>query len=136
MMTEQPGSGAARSARSSSLGEVEVVHPDEAGGSGGVLWRLQESARQLDANVVHLPARERVDWHTEQQRDVLVVVLSGTGTVHTDDGRGALVAGTVLWLPRDTRRSLVAGPDGMSYVTAHQRRPGLQIQRRTLAEPE
>ncbi len=136
MATEHSESGAARSARSSTLGTVEVVHPDDAGGSGGVAWRLRESARQLDANVVHLPAQEHVDWHTEQQRDVLVVVLSGTGTVHTDEGHGALAAGTVLWLPRDTRRSLAAGPDGMSYVTTHQRRPGLQIQRRTLAEPE
>lgn len=131
MDTEQSESGAPHAAQFSTLGNVEVVHSDNASSSGGVVWRLQESARQLDANVVHLPADEHVDWHTEHERDVLVAVLAGTGTVHTDDGHLPLAGGTVLWLPRDTRRSLAAGPNGMSYVTTHQRRPGLQIQSRT-----
>ncbi|GAB2750982.1 hypothetical protein GCM10027174_27100 [Salinifilum aidingensis] len=113
------------------LGDVEVVQPDSTSGSGGVLWRLQRSDRQLDANVVHLPPQEHVDWHVEHQRDVLVVVLAGAGTVRTDAGGAPLATGAVVWLPRGTRRSLAAGPRGMSYATAHQRRPGLQIRSRT-----
>lgn len=113
------------------LGAIEVAAPHESGIGAGVLWRLQAPGRQVDANVVRLPPGERIDWHTERQRDVLLVILAGTGTLHTDEGDAPLPSGAVLWLPRNTRRSLAAGPDGLTYVTTHQRREGLQIQTTT-----
>lgn len=122
---------AACPAPATTVGAIEVICPQGAEASAGVLWRLQEPGRQVDANLVRLSPGGRVDWHIERQRDVLVVILSGTGTVHTDGGHLPLTGGTVLWLPRDTRRSLDAGPDGLTYMTTHQRRTGLQIQHRT-----
>lgn len=124
----------ARRAPTTMLGAIEMICPDDADIRAGVLWRLQEPGRQVDANLVHLVPGDRIDWHTERQRDVLLVVLSGTGTVHSDDGHLPLIGGTVLWLPRNTRRSLTAGSDGLTYVTAHQRRGGLQIQHRPTAQ--
>ncbi|MFI9358886.1 hypothetical protein [Streptomyces lydicus] len=41
-----------------------------------------------------------------------------------------LAAGTLLRLPHAAVRSLTAGEDGMSYLTVHRRRPGMQIQTR------
>jgi quercetin dioxygenase-like cupin family protein len=96
----------------------------------GALWKLAESGRQLDANVVHLPAGERVGTHREPDLDVLLVVLAGGGVVETLAEPLDLSEGTLLWLPRGSTRSLVAGEDGMSYITVHKRRPGMQIRRR------
>ncbi|WP_425472181.1 AraC family ligand binding domain-containing protein [Streptomyces cyaneus] len=58
---------------------------------------------------------------------MLLLVVAGEGTVTGADGIGHLSEGALLWLPRGSRRSLEAGDDGLSYLTVHQRRPGLQI---------
>jgi quercetin dioxygenase-like cupin family protein len=97
----------------------------------GALWRLEESGRQLDANVVHLPPRQRVDTHAEPDLDVLLLVLTGDGTLTTTDGPQHLATGALTWLPRGSTRSLTAGTDGLSYLTVHRRRPGMQIRSRS-----
>ncbi|POX40929.1 cupin domain-containing protein [Streptomyces sp. Ru72] len=98
--------------------------------SAGAVWKLAESGRQLDANLIRLPARQRVDTHTEPDLDVLLLVVSGDGTLGGPDGPRRLTEGTLLWLPRDSTRSVTAGEDGLSYLTVHRRRPGMQIRRR------
>lgn len=95
----------------------------------GALWRLAEPGRQLDANVVRLPPGQRVDTHAEADLDVLLLVLSGDGSLGTAEGTTQLAAGTLLWLPHASSRSLTAGEDGLCYLTAHRRRPGMQIGR-------
>ncbi|MER5767237.1 cupin domain-containing protein [Streptomyces sp. NPDC001985] len=96
-------------------------------GAGGALWRLDASARQLDANIVRVPAGERVAEHVEPDLDVLLCVVDGDGELETAAGRQRLEAGAVAWLPRGARRGVEAGPGGLVYVTAHRRRPGLTI---------
>ncbi|CAM5637626.1 hypothetical protein [Streptomyces fumanus] len=93
----------------------------------GALWKLAEPGRQLDANVVHLPPSARVAPHTEPDLDVLLLVLSGAGTLLGTDGPRGLRAGELAWLPRGAERGIEAGPDGLTYLTAHRRRPGLSI---------
>jgi quercetin dioxygenase-like cupin family protein len=97
---------------------------------GGALWKLAEPGRQLDANVIHLPRGEHVDTHAEPDLDVLLLVLAGDGTVGTEGETLRLTGGTILWLPRGSSRSLAAGDGGMSYLTVHRRRPGLQVRPR------
>ncbi|MCN9241100.1 hypothetical protein NGF19_09905 [Streptomyces sp. RY43-2] len=96
----------------------------------GALWKLAESGRQLDANVVHLPAGHQVDTHTEPDLDVLLLVLSGDGTLTAQDDPRQMSEGALLWLPHGSTRSLAAGEHGMSYLTVHRRRPGMQIRSR------
>jgi quercetin dioxygenase-like cupin family protein len=106
------------------------LHPlltDSATVPTGVAWRLTEPGRQLDANVLHLAAGQVVETHTESELDVLVVVVSGTGALEGTDGALALTAGTMVWLPRGSTRRLLAGAQGLGYLTVHRRRPGLQI---------
>ncbi|MCE3551491.1 cupin domain-containing protein [Pseudonocardia sp. RS11V-5] len=93
----------------------------------GVVWRLAEPGRQLDANVLRLGPDQVVETHTESDLDVLLVVVSGTGTLEGADGPIALAAGTTLWLPRGSTRRLSAGAQGLGYLTVHRRRPGMQI---------
>ncbi|MFF1273202.1 AraC family ligand binding domain-containing protein [Streptomyces marokkonensis] len=98
--------------------------------SAGALWRLAESGRQLDANVVRLPPGHRVDTHREPDLDVLLLVLAGHGTLTAPDGPHPLPAGSLTWLPHGSTRSLAAGAEGLTYLTVHRRRPGMTIQSR------
>ena len=98
--------------------------------SGGALWKLTEPGRQLDANLIHLPRRQQVGSHAEPDLDVLLLVLAGDGTLGSVGETLHLASGTLLWLPQGSCRSLAAGDDGMSYLTVHRRRPGMQIRSR------
>lgn len=99
---------------------------DDATPSGAV-WKLAEQGRQLDANVVHLPAARTVETHAEPDLDVLLLVLAGSGTLDTADGPLQLAEGALLWLPHGSTRRLTAGNDGLYYMTTHRRRPGMSI---------
>lgn len=103
---------------------------DESRVPSGARWRLAEPGRQLDANLIHLPAGHRVDTHTEPDLDVVLVVVAGGGTVGTPGGEQALGDGNVVWLPHGSTRDITAGKDGLSYLTVHRRRAGLQIKKR------
>ncbi|MGW0548788.1 helix-turn-helix transcriptional regulator [Streptomyces altiplanensis] len=94
---------------------------------GGALWRLGESGRQLDANVIRLAPRARVAPHVEPDLDVLVYVAQGAGLLECGGERHELAPGAVAWLPHGARRAVSAGPDGLAYLTVHRRRPGLTI---------
>lgn len=95
----------------------------------GALWQLDRQGRELDANLVRLPAGAEVGEHQEDVLDVLFVVLAGSGRLTPGDGGEPLplTPTTATWLPRTSRRSLAAGPDGLAYLTVHRRRPGLAI---------
>ncbi|MET9452192.1 hypothetical protein [Streptomyces cinerochromogenes] len=97
--------------------------------ASGVLWKLAESGRQLDANVVRLAPGARITAHTEAQLDVLVLVVAGDGTLGngTPDAAEPLAEGALVWLPHSAARSITAGAAGLTYVTVHGRRPGMRI---------
>lgn len=102
----------------------------------GVLWRLTETDRQLDANLVRLAPGEDVGTHAESALDVLLVVIAGTGMLTTGDGALALTEGAVTWLPKGSTRAIAAGAHGLAYLTVHRRRPGLRIGSRPPGWPE
>ena len=93
----------------------------------GALWRLDEADRQLDANLVRLPAGHRVEMHQEPDVDVLLLPVSGGGTLHTEAGPLSLSPQVLTWLPRGSRRALEAGEAGLAYLTVHRKRAGLRI---------
>lgn len=93
----------------------------------GALWRLEDSARHLDANVVRLPAGRRIDTHTGPELDVVMLVLAGSGEVRGPKNPVPAEPGALIWLPRRSQRAIVAGEDGLAYLTVHPHRPGLSI---------
>jgi quercetin dioxygenase-like cupin family protein len=101
----------------------------------GVLWKLAESGRQLDANLIRLPAGEHIATHAEPDLDVLILVVTGDGAMDTPEGALPLSEGVLLWLPHGSTRSITAGSQGLAYVTVHRRRPGMQIRRHSGLTP-
>ncbi|MGD6740363.1 cupin domain-containing protein [Streptomyces sp. BH106] len=99
----------------------------------GALWRLDGAARQLDANVVRLRPGGGGDAYVEAELDVLLVVVEGHGTLHRAGVDEEVAPGTLAFVPRGERRAVSAGEDGLVYLTAHRRRPGMTIRR---AEPQ
>ena len=95
--------------------------------TAGAAWSLQMRERDLDSNVVRLPPHDTIETHTGPDIDVLVHVINGTGTLTTERDALPLQAGALLWLPRRALRQFTAGPQGLSYLTVHQRRKALTI---------
>lgn len=93
----------------------------------GAVWRIDVAARQLDVNVIRLGGDGRIDTHVGPDLDVLLHVLHGSGQVVTADGPVPVTVGALVWLPRRSQRAIVAGPDGLTYLSVHPRRPGLSI---------
>lgn len=105
------------------IGDTAAVDTDTA----GAVWKLEGRDRELDANLIHLPAGGGIDDHAGADIDVLWVVLSGSGTLRTEGDDVSLRTGSLVWLPPRSRRGVTAGPGGLGYLTVHRRRAALQI---------
>lgn len=93
----------------------------------GAVWKLQLRERDLDSNIIRLPPEGRIDGHDGPDVDVLIHVLDGSGRLDGERGTLPLKAGSLVWLPRLSRREFAAGPDGLVYLTVHQRRRALTL---------
>ena len=104
--------------------------PDEpvdlrAGAGTGPLWGV--AGEDLNATLLSWPAGHVVAEHVNEEREVLLVVVHGEAVVAVDGAEHRLEAPAALLVARGARRSIVAGPGGVRYVSAHRLRPGLQI---------
>lgn len=92
--------------------------------ASGPVWGAE--SEDLNATKLVWPAGKQIAEHAAD-RDVVYVVLGGTLTLTVDGVAHELSAGDVLIVEKDTRRALMAGSEGVEYVTAHRRRGSLQI---------
>lgn len=106
---------------------ADIAGADMEPGVAGVVWKLQARERDLDANVIALAPNGGIDMHTGADVDVLIHVLFGSGRLATEQGTIELAPGALLWLPRRSRRQFSAGPDGLRYLTVHQKREILPL---------
>ena len=98
------------------------------GGSGAILSR--ETA-DLDLNLVRFSDGAGVAAHLNREVDVLLVAVSGSGTVTVNEDRYLLEPGKALLIPKNTTRSIVSPASGeFSYLSIHRRRAGLLPRRR------
>ena len=93
----------------------------------GVLFKLAMRERDLDSNIIALAPGQAIGAHAGPDVDVLICVLSGSGRLTTELDTLELRAGSLVWLPRRSRREFAAGADGLRYLTVHQRRKALTL---------
>lgn len=88
--------------------------------SGGAVWGLPHGG-DLDANLVRLEPGHRIEEHVNSEVDVLVFVQLGTGQIDLGDTRTDLTADHLVLIPKGVRRSIAAGPAGLTYLSVHRR---------------
>ena len=94
---------------------------------GGPIWGA--ASADLNATLLDWQAGEGPPEHVNAERDVLYVVISGSAQLIVDGEPHELAAGEATIVDKGTRRALVAGPEGVRYLTAHTRRGGLELKR-------
>lgn len=96
-----------------------------AGDGEGPLWGA--ATDDLNATLLAWPAGAGTPEHVNDQRDVIVVGVAGSGTLTVDGVGHPIGAGTATVVGKGTRRQIAAGPGGIRYLTVHLRRGGLSI---------
>jgi quercetin dioxygenase-like cupin family protein len=86
----------------------------------GAQWSLRGD-RELEVNLVHIPAGESIADHVGSV-DVVVVGVAGQGTVTIGVVAYEMDAGLLIFVPSGSTRSLRAGSSGLTYLTIHRRR--------------
>jgi quercetin dioxygenase-like cupin family protein len=114
--------GSARLKNSVSLKDAAVNAADRA----GVIWTLDASS-DLNANLVHFGTGQGVEEHVNDEVEVIVVGVSGSGIVTVDREEHTLSAGMLVFIPKGARRSTVSASEDFAYLTVHRRRRPLQI---------
>jgi quercetin dioxygenase-like cupin family protein len=97
-----------------------------AGDRVGVIWSLDASS-DLNANLVGFGTGQGVGEHVNDEVEVIVLGVSGSGIVTVDREEHALSAGMLMFIPNGARRSTVSTSEDFAYLTVHRRRRPLQI---------
>ena len=105
---------------------VDLYEKVTTGPRAGVVWTL-EQGHDLNVNLVRFPAGRGVDEHVNEEVDVLVIGVSGSGLVEVDGREHHLRPGTVAFVPKGARRSTGSESGDFAYLTVHRRRGPLQI---------
>jgi mannose-6-phosphate isomerase-like protein (cupin superfamily) len=96
-----------------------------AGDGAGPLWGT--ASDDLNATLLAWPAGGGTPEHVNDERDVVVVGIAGSGTVTVDGEAHPLGSGTAVVVGKGKRRRIEAGAGGIRYLTVHRRRGGLAI---------
>ena len=80
---------------------------------------------ELNATLLAWPEGAGFGAHRNDERDVLLVVLEGSAELTLDGEQHALGDHELVLLPRGSDRALVAGADGVRYLSIHLRREPL-----------
>jgi len=91
----------------------------------GPLWGAETD--DLNATLLAWPPGSGPSEHVNSERDLLLVVLSGSATVKVEGEARAIAAGQAIVIEKGSARRITAGPEGVRYLSVHARRPPLQI---------
>jgi len=107
-----------------SLGEVAA----SALGRVGVVWTLEDSS-ELNANLVHFEEGDGIEEHVNDEVEVIVLGIAGSGVVRVEGEEHPVSNGTLTFVPRGVRRSTRSLSEDFAYLTVHRRRGPLQVGR-------
>ncbi len=105
-----------------SLGEIAA----SAHGRAGVVWALEASS-ELNANLVRFEAGGGIGEHVNDEVDVIIVGIWGSGFVEVNGEEHPVSNGTMTFVPKGAQRSTRSATGGFAYLIVHRRRGRLQI---------
>ena len=104
------------------LGEIVA----SAYGGAGVVWTLEASS-ELNANLVRFETGDGVGEHVNEEVDVIILGISGSGFVEVDGREHPISTRTMIFVPKGTMRSTRSASGDFAYLTVHRRHRPLQI---------
>jgi quercetin dioxygenase-like cupin family protein len=93
--------------------------------SNGPIWGAE--SEELNATLLSWRPGAGPQEHVNDERDVLVVVLTGSATLTTDGDERELAVGEAAIIAKGRRRRISAGRGGVRYLSVHRRRAPLLI---------
>ncbi len=103
-----------------------AVDLEEVAAGRGVVWTLRAS-EDLNTNLARFAEGGGVGEHVNDEVDVILVGVTGSGSVVVDGHEHALGAGKLVFVPKGSRRSTRSAAEGFAYLTVHKRRGPLRI---------
>lgn len=85
------------------------------------------ASEDLNATLLSWPPGEEVAEHVNAERDVLIVVVAGSGRAIVDGREHQLRPMSALLIAKGARRAIQASEEGLRYLSVHHRRGPLQI---------
>jgi quercetin dioxygenase-like cupin family protein len=79
----------------------------------------------LNVNLIVLEPGTGIPPHVNTEIDVLIVGVSGDGTLEIDGTAWPIAPLHAAVIPKDATRAMAAGNDRLAYLTCHRRRAGL-----------
>ena len=106
---------------------TDVIHAEEYAAPDSRLPRIAwtPESEDLHVNLVTLNAGSVIGEHTNQTLDVLLTCLEGAGELRVDGDTIPLHSGTIVLIPKGTKRSITAGGGTLRYITCHRKRGGI-----------
>ena len=95
--------------------------------SRGPVWGAESD--DLNATILAWSPGEGPGEHVNEHRDVVYALFEGSATLTVEGESRELHAGEATIVEKGARRGLVAGADGVRYLTVHLRRGGLELKR-------
>jgi quercetin dioxygenase-like cupin family protein len=89
----------------------------------GPIWSL--NSEQLNINLLRFSTGEGIPPHTNDEVDVLIVIVEGEGALTLGDEERPIRTGEAALIPRGARRGIRCTSDALAYLSCHRRRGGL-----------
>jgi mannose-6-phosphate isomerase-like protein (cupin superfamily) len=83
------------------------------------------AGEEVNLTLLAWPAGQGVATHINEEVEVVIIVIDGSGRVTIDDTEFEVSAGDALLVPKGCRRAIRSTSDGFAYFSVHRRRPGL-----------
>jgi mannose-6-phosphate isomerase-like protein (cupin superfamily) len=103
--------------------QVDIPRVLEAADHTGAIW--SHSSTDLNINVVVIDPQSPVGSHINNEVDVVVVVVSGSGIIQVGAEEIAVTAPQAVVIPKGSARAIRCDREQLAYLTIHRRRAGL-----------
>lgn len=92
-------------------------------GTAGAIWGIETD--DLDATVVRWNEGKGVNLHTNNEVDVVMIVISGEGNAIVGNEQLHLHEGVMVIIPKTVERSIIATKGALTYINVHKRKKKL-----------
>lgn len=96
------------------------------GGREGTIWALEEG-EELNANLVRFSSGGGVGEHTNEEVDVILLGVSGVGSVSLNGEKRRLLAGQLVFAPKGVSREIRSTSEDFAYLSVHRRRGPIKL---------